>query len=144
MAITPIFFDSVFIVALHNNADQHHDKAIRVMEEVLAEFYPYARVLTDFIMDEAVTYIKDRGRNTLLAIEAALRIKEGVDYRLELITPEEFQESYLLFVKLRDKGWSFTDCTSYIWMKKHGVKYAVSMDADFDQFDIAENLVRRL
>ena len=139
--VTPIFFDSTFLIAIHNQKDPHFVQAKEVSERVLADFYPYARVVTDYIFDETVTGIKDRGRNTPAAILAAQWLRN--ECRLEAITPQEFEEAYGVFVGYRDKAWSFTDCTSYVWIKDHGIKYAVSMDSDFDLFGFVQKLVRR-
>lgn len=139
---TPIFYDASFVIALHNKEDPRHRDTIRVSEEVLADFHPFSRVLTDYVFDEIVTRVKDHGRQTLRAIEVAKWLRTA-EWTLELIASEEFEEAYALFIRRDDKGWSFTDCTSCVWMDRHRVRYAVSWDTHFDQFGHAENLARR-
>lgn len=141
--VTPIFFDSTFLIALHHEKDDYHERAKQVMEYVLAEHFPFCRVLTDYVFDETVTRIKDYGRNIHQAILAAKQFRDEREYHLEWVTREEFNETFKLFLSREDKRWSFTDCTSYVWMREHGIQYAVSMDSDFDQFGIVKNLARR-
>jgi len=46
---------------------------------------------------------------------------------------EIFLESLDLFERSNDKAWSFTDCTSFILMKKTGVSQALAFDPHFEQ-----------
>jgi len=41
--------------------------------------------------------------------------------------------------KYRDKGFSFTDCTSFAVMERFGITEAFALDEHFDQY---ENIIR--
>jgi len=62
-------------------------------------------------------------------------IKSG-NIELKYIDNEIFTEALNIFIRLGDKEWSFTDCTSYAIIKNANITKAVSFDEHFRQFGI--------
>lgn len=74
--------------------------------------------------------------------QQALDLGESILFRniadLELVSLEDIENAWNVFKRFRDKGWSFTDCTSYIVMKKLSVTKAFAFDEHFSQFGNVE------
>ena len=49
------------------------------------------------------------------------------------LTPEEIHAAWQVFQRLRDKNWSFTDCTSKVVMERLGCTRATAFDDHFRQ-----------
>ena len=47
------------------------------------------------------------------------------------ITPEDENAAWELFCKRPDHTYSFTDCTSFVIMRRLGIKTAAALDDDF-------------
>jgi len=49
---------------------------------------------------------------------------------------EVFAGALKIFINFEDKEWSFTDCTSFVLIKKEKINKAISFDEHFSQFGI--------
>mgnify|MGYP001559482266 FL=1 len=120
------FADTSAIFALINPNDEFHNSA--------KEWFVHQRpklVLTDYIVDELLALAISRGNK-----EFALMISKKVRYLagVKKITEEDFYKAWEIFDRYQDKSWSLTDCTSYVFMKRSGIKKAFAFDPHFDQF----------
>ncbi len=90
-------------------------------------------VTTDYVLDELLTLLKRRGE-----LERAIRlgqsILDGAVARFEWIVPTDFNAAWEVFRQFRDKGWSFTDCTSWAVMERLSIVTAFAFDKHFRQF----------
>jgi hypothetical protein len=59
---------------------------------------------------------------------------------LARIDSELFLEACGVYTQFADKEWSFTDCTSYVLMRRLKIECALSFDEDFRQFGIVQVL----
>ena len=89
-------------------------------------------VTTDYVFDETVTLARAR-----LGFKHAERIGEvlldpGVVELVRLL-PEDFEDAWSLFKKNKDKGWSFTDCSSFSVMRRLRLSEAIASDRNFRQ-----------
>ena len=89
------------------------------------------RLLTsDYIFDELVTLVRYRvGHPEACRVGDVLRsgdLAKWVD-----VEPPDRDRAWRLFVRNRDKAYSFTDCTSFAIMDRLGIAAAVAVDADF-------------
>jgi predicted nucleic acid-binding protein len=89
-------------------------------------------VTTDYVLDETLTLLKARG-HVDRARRFGTRILEGKAARLEFISERDIQQAWLVFTTFRDKAWSFTDCTSFIVMKRLTITQALALDEHFHQ-----------
>jgi len=90
-------------------------------------------VATDYILDETLTLLRARGEDDR-AIRLGGLILKGVVARLHFLTREDIHRAWELSQRFRDKGWSFTDCTSKVFMERMGIHKAAAFDRHFHQF----------
>jgi predicted nucleic acid-binding protein len=122
-----IFVDTGAWFALLVADDPCHDP-FRDFRERSTEAF----VTTDYVLDETLTLLKVR-RSARLAIEASRPLWDGTLGRVEYCTRPDIEQGLAIFRKYRDKGWSFTDCTSFAFMKRRGLTLALATDGHFDQ-----------
>jgi uncharacterized protein len=90
-------------------------------------------VTTDYILDETLTLLKARGHSDR-AQHFGPRILEGKAAQLVYLTPGDITQAWITFSSYRDKNWSFTDCTSFVVMKRLGIPEAIALDQHFREF----------
>jgi hypothetical protein len=89
-------------------------------------------VTTDYVMDETLTLV--RRRLSLAAAEQWWRQVDGSRrVRWERIDAARFDRALALFFQHRDKGYSFTDCTSFAVMRELTLANALTTDKHFKQ-----------
>ena len=89
-------------------------------------------VTSDYVLDESITLIRLAHSHS----KAAEFARTTVNSRLVKVLyggEEVFLESLDLFERSKDKAWSFTDCTSFILMKRTGLSKAFAFDPHFEQ-----------
>jgi len=88
---------------------------------------------TDYVLDELLTLLKRRGE-----FERSLRLGQSIldceIAQLEWITPADVEAAWGVFRRFRDKGWSFTDCTSRVVIDRLSIPTAFALDQHFRQF----------
>ncbi|MBI5427751.1 MAG: type II toxin-antitoxin system VapC family toxin [Nitrospinae bacterium] len=134
--MTQTFFaDTSFLVAFHNVRDDHHKQA-RGFIGKLSERKEAARFLiTDYIFDETLTTILNRGGKRL-AIEAAEKIFSSPAISIMTIDADIFSQAYNLFIHYADQEWSFIDCSSIAFPRAHFAARPISV-ATFDRHFVA-------
>jgi len=88
------------------------------------------RLLTStFVLDETVTLLKRRlGHDAAVAVGDYLRSDE---VELMAVDDADVEAAWALFKARGDKAYSFTDCTSFVLMRRLGLKDAIALDDDF-------------
>jgi uncharacterized protein len=123
-----IFVDTSAWYARFASKDAQHD-AVKAWHLGNRE----ALVTTDYVVDETLTLFKARG-NSEIAFRVGPRLLDGQLAALVYVTPDDISAAWQLFDSHRDKAWSFTDCTSYVVMRRLAIAEAVATDAHFRQF----------
>jgi predicted nucleic acid-binding protein len=122
-----VFVDTSAWFALANRDDPDRD-AVRT---ALREFAGRC-VSSNFVFDETVTLCRYR-----FGHEAAVRwgkhLLEAKEVDLVRVTAEDEQSAWRLFSEREDKAYSFTDCTSFVLMRRLRLDTAVAVDADFNR-----------
>ena len=92
---------------------------------------PRGRLITsNFIFDETVTLCQYRlGHSVAEKVGSVLLDSARVD--LLRITPEDENAAWELFCNRADHTYSFTDCTSFVIMRRLGIETAAALDDDF-------------
>jgi predicted nucleic acid-binding protein len=83
-----------------------------------------------YVFDELVTLVQARvGHHKAVAVGNALRTAAG----LEMLAVSETVEtaSWNLFAQRGGRGYSFTDCTSFVLMQEFNLHRAVTLDQHF-------------
>jgi predicted nucleic acid-binding protein len=125
-----VFVDTPFLYALEDLSDQNHGYAKKIWKKALKN--PPRLVLTSYIFDETVTLLQAT-LNHAKAFEVGNRLLESALVDFIHVTPELFLSAWAYFTKHRDKGYSFTDCTSFVVMGDRDLKVAFSFDKHFRQ-----------
>ena len=127
------FADTSFFVAYYNSKDVYHNAARALAKEFEAR--SVLMIITDYIFDEVMTVLLVKG-NKHIAIQAGRAIMADPNIEIFRVDEELFNQAWDVFQGFGDKRWSFTDCTSYVLMKKLNVEVGISFDGDFKQFGV--------
>ena len=90
-------------------------------------------VTTDYVIDELLILLKLRESHRVAAAAGEALLQQNVA-RVERITESDFRAAWEVFRQYRDKGWSFTDCTSKTIMERLGITHAFAFDTHFEEF----------
>jgi predicted nucleic acid-binding protein len=83
-----------------------------------------------YVFDELVTLVQCRvGHRKAVVVGDTLRSAEGLE--LLAVSGQAEAAAWDLFVKQGGRGYSFTDCTSFVLMKELGLRQAVTLDRHF-------------
>jgi predicted nucleic acid-binding protein len=121
------FVDTSGWYAFLNSRDPLH----RRVAEILAA-PDIALATSSFVFDELITLVQARiDHQTAVRIGDTLRGPSGVE--ILRITEDLEAAAWDLFRKRRGRGYSFTDCTSFVLMRELDLRDAVALDAHFAQ-----------
>jgi uncharacterized protein len=122
-----IFVDTGGWFAAASRRDHGH----AAVKQYLKESTPLL-LTTDYVVDESATLLLSR-----LGHAAAVRFLDSLQAspRIELtyLKRQSIEEAMRLFRERPDKGWSLTDCTSFVIMKELGLDTALALDDHFCQ-----------
>jgi len=89
-------------------------------------------VTTDYVVDELLTLLKARF-NVQAAIRAGHSMWSGRSCTLLYLNLQDIERAWKIFRSHSDKGWSFTDCTSFALMQRLHLSSAFAFDKHFSQ-----------
>lgn len=127
-----LFVDTSAWVALVNRGDPEH----RAVRDTLTRFAG-RRVTSNFVFDETVTLCRYRfGLDVASRLGDTLQDRNTID--LVRVTPADESEAWKLMKDRSDKQYSFTDCTSFVLMRRMRIHRAAALDDDFrrEGFDV--------
>ncbi len=124
----PAFVDTGAWFAYFVRRDSDHATAVQWMKTNRLPL-----LTTDFVLDELLTLLKMRESHAVAVAAGNTLIYQGVT-TVERVSEEDFARAWTTFEQYRDKGWSFTDCTSKVVMERLGITYAFAFDNHFEQF----------
>lgn len=124
---TPIFVDSVFIIAATNRRDNRHSQAVQLAQR----FEGHPMLVTDAVLLEVGNALsRNHKQEAIRVIERFLSAEESEVVHL---TPQLFEQAFALYKAYQDKTWGLVDCISFIVMREAGVTAALTTDHHFDQ-----------
>jgi predicted nucleic acid-binding protein len=131
--MTPILVDTSAWAAITDSADQYHEVALLVQEEIEGK---YQLIVSNYILDETFTLLLMN-----VGYQRTLEFKQMLDVLIQAgilqvvwVTAEFAEEAWQVFEQFNtDKYWSFTDCVSYVVMKRDGILEAFTFDHHFKQ-----------
>lgn len=125
-----LFVDTAGWMACADASDPSHESACKARDAALEA--GTLLIATDYVMDETLTLI--RMRLCLPAAKAWWEQVEGSSrVRWEWVGMERAEKARRAFFRYRDKGYSFTDCTSFVIMQELRLKEALTTDHHFRQ-----------
>ncbi len=121
------FIDALFVVALINRRDQHHEAATRLS----SQFVGQPLLTTDVVLVEI---------GNALARNFRLESADVIDYfhratniEIARLSTSLFDEAFTIYRSRGDKTWGMTDCISFAVMRRAGVRDALTFDHHFTQ-----------
>lgn len=124
--MTPRFADSFYFLALLNTRDASHAEALRSAAELLPI------VTTAWVLTEVADALAAPPNRPLVR-----RLIEGFrTLRTVEVIPADadlFDRGLDLYFRRPDKGWSLTDCISFVVMSDRGLTDALTGDHHFEQ-----------
>lgn len=122
-----VFVDTGAWFAYVNAGDPDHGRVRGILEQ-----YSGRLVTSTYVFDETITLTLARlGHQTAVAVGRTL-LNPTVVGRIA-VTPVDEKAAWSLFEKRLDKSYSFTDCTSFILMRRQRIGTAVTLDVHFSQ-----------
>jgi predicted nucleic acid-binding protein len=125
--MTRCFADTFFFLALLNESDKAHDRAVALMHSFAGRMVRTRWVLME--LGDALA-----GRVTRTRCAAYLRFLES-ESDVEIVddNPHSFDRALRLYEQRPDKEWSLTDCASFVVMQQRRIKQALTGDHHFEQ-----------
>ena len=127
-----LFVDTSAWFAFANRKDPDHQPVRGVIEAFQGRL-----VTSIFVFDETVSLCRYRlGHDIAVKVGAVLIDPDSLD--LVRVTAEDEHAAWELFCARSDQRYSFTDCTSFVLMRRLGLSTALALDADFrvEGFDV--------
>lgn len=122
-----LFFDTSAVYAYINRKDPDHEKV-----KGLITGYKDKLVITNYIFDEVITLVSSRiGHETAVRIGEILRHSPQIE--TVWISSSDERDAWKLFADRKDKDYSFTDCTSFVVMRRLGIAKCLALDSHFTQ-----------
>lgn len=125
-----VFIDTSAWVAVETPKDKNHIRAKNILKDLIKNRYFF--IMTDYIYDETITELMVNSGNED-AIKFGEKILKSSIVEMLIIDKEDIKEALELKKKYKDKDFSFTDCTSFVIMKRLGITKAFSFDKHFEQ-----------
>ncbi len=125
-----VFLDTGYVIALELSSDQNHRSALKHWRSV-AKSLPLLTTTT-YVFDEIVTFFNSRGHHAK-AVEIGNRLLNSPSVKLVHVDDKLFLEGWRYFQKHKDKGYSLTDCISFLVMTEFGIDTAFAFDKHFIQ-----------
>lgn len=122
----PVFADTSAWFAIQDVDDANHVLAMDFMQQ-----RPLL-ITTNFVIDETITLVRAHLSHRD-AVDIGERLWRGEMAIVVWITREDEQAAWELFKRYDDKKFSFTDCTSFVVMRRLGILHAFTFDEDFEQ-----------
>ena len=120
-----VFVDTGAWYALVDKKDPDHEKAASFIR---ANAFPL--ITSNFIFSETVTLIRMRLGWTIAA-DFGKKLRESGFVSLVSLKDEDEARAWEIFLKYKDKDFSYTDCTSFAFMERLRIDTAFSFDSHF-------------
>jgi predicted nucleic acid-binding protein len=122
-----VFVDTSALYAFINSKDPDHEKVKSYLDK-----YKGQLLTTNFIFDEILTLVMARVGHKEAVLTGKTLLNPKVFVMVKIRAPDEMN-AWELFINRPDKRYSFTDCTSFVIMKKLGIKKSLAVDSHFEQ-----------
>ncbi len=123
-----IFADTGAWYALVDSSDKNHKKSVGFINDL-----KHPLITSNFVVDETLTLVKNKlGYD--VAKEIGEKLWSGKAAKIIRVSEEDETYAWALFLKYKDKDFSFTDCTSFAVMDRFSIKSAFTFDEHFRQY----------
>lgn len=127
-----VFVDSGGWLSILIESDRFHLPGKAYFEAVI-EIGALA-VTTDFVLDEVITRLRyDVGHGKAVEFLSLVdRASRSGDLRIVRITEDLWEQAERIFLRHAAARLSFTDCTSFAWLREHRVDEVFGYDSHFE------------
>jgi uncharacterized protein len=125
------FIDTGVFIGLYNLRDERHAQARALVEEALKGKLG-AAYTSDYVLDEAVTYIKKKTSDPKFVTDLIDFIQNSGKIEILHINREVFASAKMCMEKYPSMPLSFTDWTIANLVEIKGIDYLLSFDSGFD------------
>lgn len=126
------FADTGFWIALLDARDEHHSQAQAGLHLAESE---YRLTISDFVLYETITYLNCSIKRHDLAVRFIESIHKAGFRVFEVDGPVK-ADALDIFVKYSDKNFSFTDCATFVLMRREGIDEYFGFDDHFAQMGL--------
>ena len=124
------FADTGYWVALLNNRDYLHDKAVQISGALTN----HRIVTTEMVLTELLNYASAEGEYLRrVAADTAAALLNSTNVEVIPQTSSQFHRALERFRNRLDQSWSLVDCASFIIMEEQGIQEALAFDHHFQQ-----------
>jgi predicted nucleic acid-binding protein len=128
-----IFIDTSAWDAIEDSGDQNHEIALAFKDDLPNNC---RLVTTDYVLDETYTLLLfNVGYERTIAFrrDTSELLQAGI-LEVAHVTSSLCDEAWDIFKRFNvDKKWSFTDCVSYVVMKRFDIETVFAFDHHFEQ-----------
>lgn len=125
--MNPCFADAFYFLALLNEDDACHRSVLEFSRSIRRPIVTTAWVLTEV----ADAMAQPVNRPLFLRLVQDLRNDPGST--VVPCTPDLYESGLSMYAERPDKGWSLTDCISFVVMRERRVSEALTRDHHFEQ-----------
>ena len=125
--IEKIFIDTSALYAYINSKDPDHEEVKNFLHQFRGQL-----VISNFIFDETVTLVLSRMGHDKAVLTGKTMLNPKV-FDIVRVQINDERKAWELFINRPDKTYSFTDCTSFIIMKRLNIDRSLSIDPHFQQ-----------
>lgn len=122
-----VFADAYYFVALLNRSDQHHAKVTAAANQLRENL-----VTTEWVLTELADALAESGSRRLVA-PFIRDLSQDPKIQIISVTGDLFRRGLRLYEERLDKGWTLTDCTSFVVMRDENITDALTGDHHFEQ-----------
>ncbi len=125
-----LFVDSSAWISLFDRSEKHHLLATSQFSQLVGS--PLTLITSDYVFDEAITFLQRR-TNHHIAAKCGNWILNTSYVEMLRVNEAVWQAAWEMFQQYSDKGWAFTDCTSFVLMQQHALYHTFAFDHHFTQ-----------
>ncbi len=129
-----LFFDTSAIYAFINREDPDHIKVKSFLGSFKGKVF-----ITNYIFNETINLVNARLGHEK-AVTAGEILLKSPQVEKTWFTPNDEKQAWELFISRKDKAYSFTDCSSFIVMRRLKIKKCLTLDSHFRQEGFEEVL----
>ena len=127
---TRLFLDTSYAVALVSPSDYHHSRAVVLANRIDREEIPLVTTQA-IILEIGNSLSRHRSRCAAVVLLEALH----GDSKVEIVplSDELYTEALGIYRSCMNKEWGLTDCLSFVVMRRHSLREALTTDRHFRQ-----------
>jgi len=122
-----VFVDTLFVVALVNQRDQYHQRAL----ELADKYEGHLLLTTDAVLLEIGNALARNFKKQSVEIIEEFYVSKEVE--IIHLNPQLLKQAFEHYKMYQDKEWGLVDCVSFVVMRQTGIDKALTFDQHFIQ-----------